>query len=189
MKRKSDKIIIVFCGPESTAKSTISQKVSLHFGAEWVPEHARSYIEQLKRPYGYDDVVTIMQKQIAEYHRLLKSNHKIIVFDTFLIITKVWFEVVFKKVPDGLLKALEDIYVDLYLLCQPDIPWVSDGVRENEAIRQELYDHYKKEIEKYKFPFKVISGEGEGRLDQAKKHIDQVLTKQSNYDHQSFANR
>jgi len=189
MKPKSGPIVIVFCGPESTAKSTVSKQMASHYGAKWVPEHARSYIEELARPYSYDDVVTIMQKQIVEYQRLLKSKHEIVIFDTFLIITKVWFEFVYQKVPDELMNLLNKIHIDLYLLCEPDIPWVSDGVRENEALRQELYDIYKKEIEKYQFPYQTISGEGKSRLMDAQKYIDQILTKQTNYDHQPFTSR
>ncbi len=189
MKRKDDKVVIVFCGPESTAKSTVSKQVARYYNGEWVPEYARFYVEKLNRPYTYDDVNIIAQKQIAAYHRLLKSDHKIIVFDTFLIITKVWFEIVFNKVPEELIKELNKINVDLYLLCQPDIPWVPDGVRENEALRHELYDRYKREIEKYNFPYRIVSGGGEERISQTIDYINQVLTKQANYDYKSFTGR
>jgi len=179
MGRKRDKTIIVFCGPESTAKSTVSHKASQIVGAEWVPEYAREYVEELNRPYTYDDVIVIARKQIIEYHRLLQSDQKIIIFDTFLILTKVWLEIVYNKVPQWLLKELEEIQIDLYLLCKPDIPWVSDGVRENEERRQELYTIYKKEIEKYNFPYIIISGEGESRLSQAISCINHIITKQN----------
>ena len=188
MRCKSDKIIIVFCGPESSAKSTVSKQAAHHFGAEWVAEHARSYVEQLNRPYTYEDVIAIAEKQIAVYHRLLISNRKIIIFDTFLIITKIWLQEVYAKVPGRLSDELERMSVDLYLLCKPDIPWVSDGIRENETRRQELYSCYKNEIEKYGFPYQIVSGEGNVRLNQAISHINTII-KQRNYDCQSFANR
>ena len=55
---------IVIIGPESTGKSTLSQELAAHFNAPWVPEYAREYIDQLDRPYTFDDLLAIAKGQV-----------------------------------------------------------------------------------------------------------------------------
>ncbi len=53
-------------GPESTAKSTLSQQLAKAFGGVYIPEYAREYIANLSRPYTYDDVSAIAHHQIQQ---------------------------------------------------------------------------------------------------------------------------
>lgn len=54
---------IVIVGPESTGKSTLSQELSQHYAnhypTAWVPEYAREFLDELDRPYTYEDLLTI----------------------------------------------------------------------------------------------------------------------------------
>lgn len=168
-------ITIVFTGPESTAKSTVSQRLSQQMGALWVPEYAREYIESLNRPYTYEDVEMIAMQQKESYQEALKTGRSIVIFDTFLIITKVWFMEVYGKMPRWIERMLQDVHIDLHLLCYPDIRWIADGVRENEQNRKYLFDIYRFELEKYNFAYEVIKGEGEERIQEATKHITHFL--------------
>ncbi len=53
-------------GPESTAKSTLSQQLAEALGGVYIPEYAREYIANLSRPYTYDDVSAIAHHQIQQ---------------------------------------------------------------------------------------------------------------------------
>ncbi|WP_439185008.1 AAA family ATPase [Carboxylicivirga taeanensis] len=170
-------IVIVFTGPESTAKSTLSKQVSAAFDGMWIPEHAREYVEQLNRPYTYEDVIAIARQQIEAYEAAMRSGKSVVVFDTFLIITKVWFTEVYQKVPDWFESKLKDLKVDLHLLCYPDIRWVADGVRENEHKRNYLYEQYKFELENYGLAYQVVKGEGDERICQAISYVNNLLLK------------
>ena len=48
--------------------------------------------------------------------------------------------------------------MDVYLLCAPDIPWIPDPVRYNgsDAIRQELFERYEREIQALDIPYYII---------------------------------
>ncbi|MCG8578508.1 MAG: ATP-binding protein [Bacteroidales bacterium] len=174
MQNKNPKII-VFTGPESTAKSTLSKRVSEQFNVHCEKEYARDYVAGLNRPYTYDDVEIIAQHQVNSYRKACELKHSFIVFDTFLIITKVWFEEVYNKVPEWFEKFLDEVNIDLHLLCYPDIEWIADGVRENKNKRMYLFERYEHELKKYNFNYKIVSGRGDERYQQAMNHINQIV--------------
>ncbi len=155
--------IIALCGPESTGKSTLSNYLASAFDAYLIDEIARRYVEKLPLPYTYSDVEQIAQLQIAALDEALRSEPKLIVMDTWLIITKVWFQVVYGNYPNWLEEAIRRVPIDHYLLCAPDIPWVYDPVRENPDNREELFQRYLAEIQHYGFSFTVIEGDFENR--------------------------
>ena len=157
-------------GPESTGKSTLANYLAHRYNGELVPEYAREYMEQLAPTYEYtyQDVVHIARIQIEQLKELHSSSTEgipkgyrsdIVVFDTELIITKVWFLHKFGHCPEFLEEALHAYPMDVYLLCYPDMEWESDPVRENPNIREYLFDWYKKEIETLDIPYYIIRHE------------------------------
>ncbi len=160
---------IAIVGPESTGKSELSVALASHFGGSYVPEFARIYIENLDKPYTFDDVCVIANKQIEEQDYFLKKDTKTpVFFDTELIITKVWFEYCYKQVPEFVTKRIAESYFDLYLLCYPDLPWIPDTVREHGGDdRLFFYEWYKCEIELTGIPYTIIKGIGEARTNNA----------------------
>ena len=97
-------------------------------------------------------------------------------FDTWLIITRVWFEVVFSKVPDWIDKQISQASFDLVLLCDTDLAWVSDGVRENGgAMREVLQERYRAHIQKAGWDYFTVRGVGEERLTNAIRFIDNTM--------------
>ncbi len=153
---------VAIIGPESTGKSTLAAYLARRYNGLLIPEYARTYVEQLNRPYTYDDVVAIARYQIEEIESIFHqrssqyTNSKAVFFDTDLIITKVWFEYKYGSCPDWLLKALHDYPMDVYLLTYPDIDWKPDPVRENPNIRLELFNRYKQEIQTLNIPYYII---------------------------------
>ncbi len=167
---------IVITGPESTGKTNISDYLSRRYGAVWIPEYARFYVSSLRNKYDYSDIVTIAKKQIEDYHKYSSGESRIVIFDTWLIITKIWFLEVFHKYPDWLDESINELTISLYLICAPDIPWEKDMVRENGGDnRMYLFDKYREEIEKLNIPYNIISGNGEERFIAAGKVVSEFL--------------
>lgn len=140
-------------GPESTGKSTLAKYLAKRYNGVYVPEYAREYMEKLDRPYSYDDVVSIARHQIEHLQGVQDGLY---FFDTELIITKVWFEYKYGSCPDWLEKAIRDYPMDTYLLTYPDIKWEPDPVRENPAIRLELFERYEREVQALDIPYYVV---------------------------------
>ena len=165
---------IVVTGPESTGKTVLCEKLARHYQTVYIPEYAREYILTLDRPYNYDDVLHIAEKQVKLVSEYAKNAESILFYDTFLVITRVWFDVVFKKHPHWLDGILLENKVDLYLLCAPDIPWIPDPVRENGGkMREVLFKRYQTELNNYHSRYQVINGKN--RFEKAVEYIDKML--------------
>jgi nicotinamide riboside kinase len=169
---------IAITGPESVGKSTLSVQLAEHFNGVFVSEFAREYVHNLKRQYEYDDVVFIARKQCEQYDKFIENQDptdSYVFFDTFLIITKVWFDYVWKRYPSWLDEAIKNRQMDMYLLCSPDIPWQPDPVRENGLIRYELFERYRHELEYYKCRFAIVSGLDQKRLKNAIELVNTLI--------------
>ncbi len=160
---------IVVTGPESSGKTMLSKGLAKHLNAKLIPEYARQYVENLSRPYTFEDLENIARHQILEESQCDgKSEGKILIMDTWLIMTKVWFEVVYDRSPVWLSDSITSAKIDLFLVCSPDLPWIPDPVRENGGeMRKVLFDRYCHELENYGFPYEVIEGLGETRMKNA----------------------
>jgi len=168
MEKKSDLKTIVITGPESTGKTIISEYLSGKLGCPWIPEYARDYIGRLNRPYVYEDLVHIAESQVNDKNEIEKTGAPMVILDTWLIITKVWFLEAFKKYPATLNSEIANHKIDLYIICKPDIPWVPDPLRENGGQKREyLMNRYIEEIRATGCDYVIIGGEGNDRFKNA----------------------
>ena len=177
---------IVVIGPESTGKSTLCKLLAHHFTTEWCPEFAREYLLANGTDYTYDNLLTIAKGQLAleeKYSLLVEKNTTInntptiLFLDTDMYVMKVWCEYVFNKCHQFILDEIVQRKYDLYLLCNVDMPWVKDELREypDEKPRQELYWIYKDILINQKTPWIEISGNYEERLQTAIETVNKIL--------------
>lgn len=153
-------------GPESTGKSSLARYLSKRYKGVLVPEYAREYIAQRieqgkSKEVSYDQVCEIAKHQIKDMERLAVLQPQLVFFDTELIVTKVWFDYAFGRVPEWLDEAIEKYPMDAYLLTKPDIPWQADPTRYNgsDTMRQELFERYESEIQALDIPYYIITHE------------------------------
>jgi len=158
---------IALIGPESTGKTTLCSELAAHYNTCWVPEYSRDYIGALNRPYTLDDIILCTKNQLKEEERLIPLSNRFLFSDTELIIAKVWMEDVFHEAPSWVNAEIDKRKFDLYLLTDLDLPFENDPVRENPHRRDYFFGLYKQELEKRNFPFVLIRGNGNERLQQA----------------------
>ena len=167
---------VVITGPESTGKTTLAENLASVFNTAWVPEYAREYISGLGRRYNYDDVEHIARVQETRESDYLERASRFLFFDTHLVVIKVWFKVLYGKYPLWIDKALTDSGIGLFLVCNTDIPWMPDPLRENGGeMRDRLLKMYTGEIESLDIPWRLVSGKGQERIDCAGAIMDQFF--------------
>ena len=144
-------------GPESTGKSSLARYLARRYNGTYIPEYAREYVERKgSTDVTWDELCEIARYQIKELESL--SGEAIYFFDTELIVTKVWFDYAFGRVPEWLNENIHRFPMDVYLLTYPDIAWIPDPARSNgsDAIRKELFDRYEAEIQSLDIPYYII---------------------------------
>ncbi|MCS7004622.1 MAG: ATP-binding protein [Cytophagales bacterium] len=166
---------IAITGPESTGKTTLAQALAQHYQTVWVPEYAREYLENLPRKYNYDDILIIAQRQLQKEQELLLKANRYLFVDTELLVTKIWCEHVFGKCHQWIIDHLHKQKYDLYLLCNIDLPWTFDPLREHPHLREYLFKWYLREIKSFQWNFAIINGfDIQERTAQAIKHIESL---------------
>jgi NadR type nicotinamide-nucleotide adenylyltransferase len=172
MAQKNSIIRIALIGPESTAKSTLSEALAKYYHTVWIPEYARNYLNGLDRKYTLEDVIKIAKEQLSQEQKKLPSANKLIFADTELIISKIWCEEVFNTSPEWISKNILEFKYDLYLLTSPDLTWETDPLRENPHRRKYLFDRYESELKTIQANYKIINGTGDIRLKNCIAEID-----------------
>lgn len=165
---------ISITGPESTGKSWLARLLSENYQTSWVPEYARKYLEAINRPYNYDDILVIAQKQLEE-ENLAAKNTELLFCDTDLCVTSIWCSVKYGKCHEWITAQMEQNNYDLYLLCDIDLPWQYDPLREHPEMRTELFEMYRDLLQQYQFNYRVVNGTGEKRLKNAICIVDEYL--------------
>jgi nicotinamide riboside kinase len=163
--------IIAVTGPESTGKSWLSAELAKHFEGTFVPEYARSYFSNRLLSYTIEDVLHIAEQQERLINNAKDCSKSFVIADTEILVCYIWSEFVFGYVPDTLKMMLERQQIDLYLLCYPDLPWEPDPLREHPQQRLILFEMYEKMLLQLGWPFEIVTGTGQDRLELAVKAV------------------
>lgn len=139
-------------GPESTGKTTLAKELAERYQGIYVPEYAREFVEKKgSTEVTWDELCEIAKRQIdqMESSKLSPLASNLYIYDTELIVTKVWFDYAFGRWPEWLDEAIKQYPMDVYVILYPDLPWVPDPARSNgsDEIRMELFERYKQEVE------------------------------------------
>ncbi len=163
---------IAITGPESTGKSWLTKQLAAHYQTFFVPEYARDYLTKLTHPYTIDDVVEIAKGQLHIQEMMERLADNILFSDTEMLVCKIWTEFVFGSTPELIHQAFVKQRFDLYLLCDIDLPWEFDPLREHPEQRSTLFSLYQKYLIDYGLPYEVIKGKGIERLQCAIGYIE-----------------
>lgn len=164
---------IVIIGPESTGKSSLCTQLASHYKTDWVKEYAREYLLENGTAYTFENLLEVAKGQIeleeTAIENMLQSDTGLLFIDTNMYVMKVWCEFVFEKCHHWILNTIVERKYDLYLLCNIDLPWVKDELREYPDLvtREKLYHHYKDILLNQQVPWIDICGNYEERLQKA----------------------
>jgi NadR type nicotinamide-nucleotide adenylyltransferase len=161
----------VVTGSESTGKTLLAQQLAEHFGVPWVAEFARDYAERKPGELSAADVDAIGRGQVRREDAAGESARGLIILDTDLVSTLVYSDQYYGFIPEWIPDTAKARLADLYLVCDIDVPWVADTVRDAQHARPAMHRAFLRHLEELGATYRLVRGSGPERFAQALAHI------------------
>ena len=173
---------IVVVGAESTGKTTLCERLAEYFDTDWVPEYGRSFCETAynKDPnyvWSSEDFLHIGTVQSQYEDKAAGTCNRVLICDTDAFATCIWHE----RYVGGKCNKLEELVAkrlrpDLYIISDVEsAPFVQDGYRDGEHIRQWMQQQFIDKLEATGRPYVVLSGSYEERFKAATEIVTKIL--------------
>ncbi|HEY5417206.1 MAG TPA: ATP-binding protein [Gemmatimonadaceae bacterium] len=170
---------VVVTGSECTGKTTLAGDLARQFGTVCVAEYAREYLDRKVATTGLPlderDVEPIARGQIAAEDRGAATAKGLLVLDTDLVSTTVYARHYYGACPAWIDQAARDRRGDLYLLCDIDVPWVADSVRDRPHHREHIHALFVEALDTLGAPYVLIRGSWAARLTTAVAAVSELL--------------
>ena len=170
---------VVLFGPESSGKTTLAKALSAHYKTEWVPEYMRTYLQDKwdnkKQVCTREDLLPIARGQlqlenekatIANLYLFCDTN-----LDELIVYSKFYYD---GYCPEQIIKAATQSKYDLFLLTYIDTPWEKDDLRDRPNDRRLLFSIFEAYLIENNFPYIIIKGTVEERLQTAVNAIENL---------------
>jgi nicotinamide riboside kinase len=160
--------ILVVTGPESSGKTTLATQLADYWKTPLVAEASRGYLKG-KDSYQQHDLLEIAKQQHIQEQTVLSHLPERIVCDTDLLVIMIWSEVKYGYCDPWIYSTFENSIKQqtssrYYYLCDSNIPWQADPLRENPHNRDELFDLYLQKLKEYELDYRIVKGEPRERL-------------------------
>lgn len=164
---------IVVTGSESTGKTSLAEALASHYGVPWVPEFARDYALRIRQPLLADDVAPIAAGQAAREDEAMRHANGMLVLDTDLISTVVYAMHYYGAADPWIVKSARERLADLYLVCDIDLPWVADPVRDAQHHRSPIHRAFIRHLSAAGAVYRLVRGpDAAARLQSAIAHVE-----------------
>lgn len=165
---------VVLFGAESTGKSTLAVSLARNFDTLHVPEYGRIYDANRKGAvWTKRDFEAIVRGHEAMRAAIAPEAGYLLFEDTDPLLTRVWEEYLL-----GETAAYEQRHrlADLYLLLDPDIPWLDDGTRYqgDPAARERFHLRCRQLLEEVGANWRPITGSNTERLSRCLAAVDEL---------------
>lgn len=168
-------------GAESTGTTTMAKALADVYRTEWVPEFGREYwIDKMgmgeESNWTSDEFLHIALEQAKREEAAAGRANRILICDTDPFATCIWHERYLESRYEPLERFAAGRSYDLYLLTDIDIPFVQDGFRDGEQIREWMHGRFVEALGKSGRPYVLLSGSHDVRLTTAISAIEAILS-------------
>jgi NadR type nicotinamide-nucleotide adenylyltransferase len=125
-------------GPESSGKSTLVRRLADHYGTTYVDEYARLILSGGGRDWQAADTTTIAKAQQVAEEAMARRATRLLFADTNLFAVGLWSDRLFGQAPPWVVDAPDP--TDLYLLTEPDLPYVGHPAYDEPAERVAFHE-------------------------------------------------
>lgn len=154
---------VAVLGGESTGKSTLAARLAERRATLYAAEYGRELWDLRNGALTEADMLHIARTQVAREETLGREANRHLICDTTPLTTMLYSEAMFGRV-SGELRELAGRPYDIVLLCAPDVPFVQDGTRRDEAFRQWQHDWYLRELDARGIGYTLLRGDWEERV-------------------------
>jgi NadR type nicotinamide-nucleotide adenylyltransferase len=155
---------VVVTGSECTGKTTLARLLGARFHAPVCAEYARDYVTRKGGPLEASDVEPIARGQLAGEDAAARRATRLVVLDTDLVSTVIYARHYYGECPEWIARTARARLAALYLLCEPDLPWVPDGwQRDRPGHRGDLHAMFSATLEAWGARVVTVSGWGDAR--------------------------
>jgi NadR type nicotinamide-nucleotide adenylyltransferase len=166
---------VVLTGSEATGKTTLAEGLARHFQTGWVPEFSRGYAEARGGRLSAADVEPIARGQLAAERAGQARADGLLILDTDLVSTALYAAHYYGVVPAWVERVIADYPPSLYLVCEIDLAWAADGVRDRGGEREAMQDLFRRAMVARRFRAVTVRGAGPARLAAAVAAVDEWL--------------
>ena len=171
---------VVLIGAESTGKTTLASELAAVFDTLWIPEYGREYWE-LKMARGEpntwrtEEFAAIAREQCRRENAAARLCNRVLVCDTDAFATRVWhhrYMGTWSPVVDAI--AAEHRQPDLYLVTDISTPFVQDGTRDGERIREWMHQTFVEQLAAHRRPCIELTGSRSQRVATAAAAVERI---------------
>lgn len=172
---------VVIVGAESTGKTTLAKSLAERFETNWVAEYGREFSEEmLARDGAYsfrsEDFETIARIQCERENAAARLCNRVLICDTDAFATGIWHQRYMQaRSPSVDAIAAAHKKPDLYLLTDVNTPFVQDGTRDGEQIRDWMHGVFVEELKRRGVPVVLLSGSWAEREARAVRAIEDLV--------------
>ncbi|MBU2552385.1 MAG: AAA family ATPase, partial [Proteobacteria bacterium] len=139
---------VAVAGPESTGKSVLARRLAHHYHTVYVHEYARGLVDLNDGRVDYNLFPRIARGQASAEEAMARQANRILFCDTDLITTALYADMFFGRCPGWIRREAERRASDLYLVLEPDAPFVPDPQRFFADRRYEFLEGYLAELDR-----------------------------------------
>jgi len=168
---------VCILGAESTGKTTLACALAEAYGTLFNPEFGRPYTEVgrvREAPWTSDEFVHIAKLHCWYEDFLATLATRVLFCDTDAFTTTLFHEAYLGSPAHGF-DTLAARRYDLYLVCDLDVPWARDEIREFETQRRWMHERLVDWARSGDEPWQILDGPHEQRLAAAQRAIDDLL--------------
>ena len=170
---------VVVLGAESSGTTTLARALAAHFQTVWVEEYGREYCEKYWSGPDYawrsEEFEAIAREQQKREDAAARRAHRVLICDTNAWATRLWHHRYLGHFSPAVEAIAAQGRADLVLLTDANIPFVQDGIRDGEAIREAMHARFVAELEAQNVPWVLVSGDYQTRLKRAVEAIEERI--------------
>jgi NadR type nicotinamide-nucleotide adenylyltransferase len=165
-------------GAESSGTTTLTERLAREFDTTWNPEYGREYgapKDARGEPWTSEEFVHISRVQQQREDEAARRAAGVLFCDTDVLATALWHEHYMGGPSAEVLTLARSRRYDLTLLTAADIPWVDDGTRNSDTVRQRMQRRFEAELRRRPEPIVEVRGTLDERTRTAIAAIDRIL--------------